>query len=256
MRIVLCANHRAGHEALLLLLSESFVDKDSVLVFTHANSDSKKIIQECSKLNIKCIDKNINNFENEVFKFSPHIILSCYYRYIIKEHILSLAKLGCLNIHPSLLPHYKGTFSSPWAIINNEKLSGISIHEMVKEVDNGNIIMQETTEIFPSDTAYSLYHRLVSLAIKMLPNALKLYISGYRGVKQKLEIDKSKHYFSRDLPFGGLLKTKDTTYEEASRFIRAMYFPPFDGAKFKLNSGVVKEANSIEDIESFIHEFK
>jgi len=256
MRIVLCANHRAGHEALLLLLSESFVDKDSVLVFTHANSDSKKIIQECSKLNIKCIDKNINNFENEVFKFSPHIILSCYYRYIIKEHILSLAKLGCLNIHPSVLPHYKGTFSSPWAIINNEKLSGISIHEMVKEVDNGNIIMQETTEIFPSDTAYSLYHRLVSLAIKMLPNALKLYISGYQGVKQKLEIDKSKHYFSRDLPFGGVLKTKDTTYEEASRFIRAMYFPPFDGAKFKLNSGVVKEANSIEDIESFIHEFK
>ena len=255
MKIVLCANHRAGFEALNLFITEEITYVSSLLIFTHKNKESARIIDECKKRNINFHVKNINEYEFEIAKFEPDIILSCYYRFILQEKILKLAKIGCLNIHPSLLPYYKGALSSPWAIINKEKYSGVSIHEMIERVDEGKIIVQQSIKLREDETAYSLYHRLVTLAIQLLPKALKLYMSGFKGNDQDIATDLSKLYFSRDLPYGGILNTNDTTYEEACIFIRAMFFPPYDGAKFKLNDGKVIEVSNFEEIQPFIKEF-
>lgn len=255
MNIILCANHRAGYEAIFTLLSSDFVSESSLLVFTHNNDESKAIVDECKKLGIKHFCANINDCNSLVTSFKPDIILSCYYRFIIKEDILSSASIGCLNIHPSLLPYYKGTFSTPWAIINGEKQTGISIHEMVKSVDTGKIILQTPLNIRPNDTAYSLYHRLVTLAIKMLPCALKDFAQGYKGQIQDPPTDTSKLYFSRKLPFGGILNVDQTTYSQGCDFIRAMYFPPHQGAQFRLRDGSLLEAKTESDISSIADQF-
>ena len=248
MNMILCANHRAGYEALFTLLSREFVSETSLVVFTHDNDESKPILDACKKLGIKYFCENINYHSDLVAAFEPDIILSCYYRFIIKENILSSAKRGCLNVHPSLLPYYKGTFSTPWAIINGEKQTGVSIHEMVKNVDMGKIIMQTPLTIRSNDTAYSLYHRLVTLAIQMLPSALEVFSQGYNGKPQDSPKDSSKFYFSRKIPFDGILNVDEITYIQGCNFIRAMYFPPHQGAQFRLRDGSLLEANNESDI--------
>ena len=69
-------------------------------------------------------------FYDSVNEFSPDILMSLYGRSIIPVRYLKLAKLGTFNLHSSLLPQYKGCFSAPWAIINLEEASGITIHEL------------------------------------------------------------------------------------------------------------------------------
>ena len=64
---------------------------------------------------------------------------------IIKE-ILNIPKYGGINLHPSLLPKYRGTFSCPWAIINNEKKTGITYHFMNEKFDDGKIVLQKSSE--------------------------------------------------------------------------------------------------------------
>lgn len=255
MKFILCANHRAGYEALISLLSEKFCCKDSLIVFTHNNIESEAISKECINQGIDYYFESINNVENIVAAFEPDIILSCYYRLILNKSILSIPSLGSFNIHPSLLPYYKGTFSTPWAIINNEKYTGVSFHEMTENVDMGKLISQERLRIHKNDTAFTLYHRLVSLAIRMLPETLNLIFSGYRGSLQKNVNDNSKSYYPRKIPYDGILSMSEITYEQACLFVRAMYFPPFKGAQFILKDGSIREIQFIEDLSTFKKDF-
>ncbi len=249
MKLIFCGHHRAGYEALMLLISQELVSEKDLLVFTHDKTASKDLIEACSILGIPFFTDSINLRLKEVVNFKPEIILSCYYRNIIHGDILRVPVLGSLNVHPSLLPNYKGAFSSPWAIINNESKTGVTIHEMVEEIDAGKILLQEELNIRDYDTAFSLYHRLTSLAIFMLPKALKYYLEDGRGIEQS-QPDPSKAYFSRGLPFGGILPIEDTSFQEAARFVRAMYFPPFEGAKFKDKNDKVFKANSIKELKN------
>ena len=101
-----------------------------------------------------------------------------------------------INLHPSLLPYYKGCFSSVWAIINNEK-AGITFHECVAEVDKGNIILQEKISINEIDTGYSLFHKLITLGIRNLDKLFNLLDDNYLGVSQTGE----GSYYKREVPF-------------------------------------------------------
>ena len=81
---------------------------------------------------------------------------------LIPEKILSISNLGGVNLHPSLLPKYRGAFSCPWAIINGEKTTGITYHYMNKKFDDGNIILQKSVKITKEETAFSLYNTLLT----------------------------------------------------------------------------------------------
>ncbi len=237
------------------MLSNGFCKIADLLVFTHSNQESEAIVRECRDLGVRVVTENINKFSDEVKRFHPDIILSCYYRFIINEAILSEAKRGSFNVHPSLLPHYKGTFSCPWVIINGERFAGVSIHKMVKEVDEGNIILQRAIEITEFDTAYSLYHRLASLAISMLPEALTLIADGFDGVPQSAITDESKAYYPRRLPYDGIIKSTEHTLDEAKRFIRAMWFPPHKGGSITFNNGNCCEFTHPESLDAYADQF-
>ena len=69
----------------------------------------------------------------------------------IKEHIINCFDGMKINLHPSLLPYYKGCFSSVWALINNEKETGITYHILTSDVDKGNILIQEKIKNVDND---------------------------------------------------------------------------------------------------------
>lgn len=174
-------------------------------------------------------------------KFCPDLIVSMHYRELIPARILRLAKIGSFNLHPSLLPDYRGANSIPWSLINGEKEIGFTYHYMNDRFDEGNIIYQDKFPVLRCDTAFSLFHKSMLLSLKKFSDVIDLVLSGYRGIKQP----SGGSYYSRELPFGGEIDTKWTD-DQILRFIKAMYFPPFDGA-FVNHAGQKYFINTLEE---------
>ena len=122
---------------------------------------------------------------NQVFKFikekKPDLIWVTDYRYILPESIIKLARIGCINLHPSLLPKYRGRASINWAMIKGEKTIGLTAHFIDKGVDTGEIIEQIPLSITSSDyiedvldRLYPIYYRItLSILNKILTSKLK-----------------------------------------------------------------------------------
>ena len=114
-------------------------------------------------------------------KQSPDLIWVTDYRYILPENIINLPKFGCINLHPSLLPKYRGRASLNWAIIKGENQLGLTAHFIDKGVDTGEIIEQIPLSITSSDyiedvldRLYPIYYRItLSILNKILTSKLK-----------------------------------------------------------------------------------
>src|SRR5665648_830528 len=121
--------------------------------------------------------------------FNPDIILVVAYGQILPRHILNVPKLGCINIHGSFLPKYRGAAPINRAIINGEKETGITFMFMNEKVDAGDIIFQEKIDIFPDETCGELYYRLSALSADSLPKLLKKVKSGkIEGIPQDIKL--------------------------------------------------------------------
>jgi len=141
---------------------------DSVAEFCSKNKLSFSFIEDSS--------------HDEIFKlihkFNIHCIFSFHYRRIIPDKILNLALHGGINLHCSPLPRYKGKAPVNWQIINGEILTGISLHYMTREIDSGDIIDIQKTEILDTDDIMSVNKKLEQIAIVLLDKNIPLIIEG------------------------------------------------------------------------------
>ena len=117
-------------------------------------------------------------FEDKLKEYNPDIIVVVAFGQILKKNILELAKYGCVNVHASLLPKYRGASPIQWAVINGEKETGITIMQMDPGIDTGDIILQEKVTLAEDETAGSLFDRLTELAGPVLLRALSLIEEG------------------------------------------------------------------------------
>lgn len=253
MRIAYCGFGRAAKECLFQLLTSFNISLEDIFIYTHNSEQNHDFIETLHNLNISYTFDNINNDFNHLTEFKPDFLLSVYYRYIIKNNILAIVENKAMNLHPALLPDYKGCFSSVWALINGEKETGITFHYITDTIDGGNILLQKKITIGLIDTAYLLYNKLISLFVVNFPSAFKLLLENSTGTKQPQ--GESYKYYSRKLPFDGILKARDITFIEADRFVRAMYFPPFKPAKFIMSNGEI-EIESTLTLKKYANEFK
>lgn len=233
MKIVLCAYGRAGKECFIQLLKEGY-EVQSFLIFTHDDKLNTDFIEFLKNLKAIFFFNSINRSIDNLKEFNGKVLLSVYYKFIVRSNILDLFNGKSMNCHPSLLPDYKGCFSSVWALLNKETETGISFHYMLPGVDEGNIILQRGLKILGNDTAYSLYNKLISLFVENFNNAFTLLLNGHDGVNQK-EIASKGRYYNRSLPLDGILEIKNANNEDIEQFIKAMYFPPYPVAKFTLD---------------------
>ena len=108
----------------------------------------------------------------DLLDLKPDLVITAAYGQMIPEAILNLPKLGCINVHASLLPKYRGGAPVHYAIINGEEVTGVTIMYMVKKMDAGNIISQEEVKIAPDETTGELYDRLSNVGAKLLIETL------------------------------------------------------------------------------------
>lgn len=114
----------------------------------------------------------------QVHALRPDLIVTAAYGQILPESILAKPTYGCINVHASLLPKYRGGAPIHWAIINGEKETGISIMYMVKEMDAGDILAQQAIPISKQDHVGSLHDRLSQLGAEMIKELLPSLIKG------------------------------------------------------------------------------
>ena len=104
----------------------------------------------------------------QIRALAPELIAVAAYGRILPEDILNYPQYGCINVHSSLLPKYRGSAPIHWAILNGDKQTGVTIMHMAKAMDAGDIIAQSVTDIDPNETVETLHDRLSEMGAKLL----------------------------------------------------------------------------------------
>jgi len=118
------------------------------------------------------------DFLEEMQKLNPDLIVVAAYGQILPVSILDVPRFGCLNVHTSLLPKYRGAAPIQWAIVNGETETGVTIMKMDQGMDTGGIVSQEITPIRPEDDGQTLHDRLARLGAELLLRTIPDYIAG------------------------------------------------------------------------------
>ena len=117
-------------------------------------------------------------FIEKIKSLNPDLICVVAYGKIIPEEILNIPRLGCINVHGSLLPKYRGAAPIQWAVINGEKETGITTMYMDKGMDTGDMILKEKVEIGENETTGELWNRLSKIGAELLVKTVKLIEEG------------------------------------------------------------------------------
>ena len=217
----------------LTILEYLYLKSDVALhsVFTNKNSDG--IVDFCKQNNLPYFAGNPRNGETADFRgildSRPDIILSVNYLFLIEEDLISYPTKYAINVHGSLLPKYRGRTPHVWAIINNEKQTGITAHLITKECDKGNIIAQKIIEIKDNDTGGSVLKKYNESYPALIDEVIvKVQSGNFETVKQ----DESKAtYYPKRTPEDGEIDW-NWQKERIYNWVRAMAPPEYPGAFF------------------------
>lgn len=122
-------------------------------------------------------------------ELNPDMIITCAYGQILSEEILNIPKLGCFNLHGSLLPKYRGGAPIHYALLNGDEKTGITLMYMDKGMDSGDMIAKEEIKIEDNDNIESLTNKLSIIASKMIIKYLPSLIDGTNN-REKQDISK------------------------------------------------------------------
>ena len=202
-------------------------------VFTDKKSDG--IIDFCRKKNIAYFAGNPRGGVTAGFcnllPSKPDIILSVNYLFLIEEDLISYPTICAVNVHGSLLPKYRGRTPHVWAIINNEKKTGITAHLITSECDKGAIIAQKEIPILDTDTGGSILNKYKEAYPILIDTVINKIISG-NFAESLVEQDETKAtYYPKRTPDDGEIDW-NWQKERIYNWVRAMAPPEYPGAFF------------------------
>lgn len=215
------------------------------------------------KLNIPVLQPDKvkeESFVEELRALNPDVIVVIAFGQILSKEILDMPELGCVNVHASLLPKYRGAAPIQWAVIDGEEKSGVCTMKMDEGLDTGDIIDVEEVELDPKETGGSLFDKLATLGGELILKTLQnLEFGNAQFVKQ----DDSKSTYAKKMTkdLGHIDFTKDA--ESIERLIRGLNpwpsaFTYLDGKVMKIwDADVVDESGepgtvTSEDKDSFV----
>ncbi len=163
----------------------------------------------------------------------PDLILSVFYRSLLPVELLESARVAALNLHPSLLPAYRGRAPINWVLVRGEEETGITLHHMAERADAGDIVAQRRVKIAPRETALSLYRKLEKEGLSLLEETLPLL---ERGEAPRVPQDESKaFYVGRRRPADGWIDWR-WPVRRIDCLVRAVA-PPWPGAFAEVDWG-------------------
>lgn len=174
-------------------------------------------------------------FIQEIKNLKPDIVIIAAYGQILNKEFLSIPKFGCVNVHASLLPKFRGSAPIQWAIMEGESKTGITIQNVSEKLDSGDIIIQKETGIAPHDNFSSLYKRLADLGADSLKEAILLIKN--KNVKLVPQDEKLATYVRKITKEDGLIDWNENALKIHNR-VRALN--PWPGTYTFLSGLMIK----------------
>ena len=204
-RCLLFAYHEMGYGCMEALLK---MGAEVAALFTHEDDPHEEIWwRSCADLArsrgvpVHTPERLDQPWIERIAAMRPAIIYSFYYRNLLPDVILRLAPLGAYNLHGSLLPAYRGRAPVNWMMVNGEREAGVTLHHMVARADAGDIVGQRSLAIDDSDTALTLYRKLVPLSVALLTEMHPLIVAGC-APRRAQDVSRGS-YFGRRRPEDG-----------------------------------------------------
>ena len=231
MKAIVLAYHNIGCTGIKALLSHGY---EIQAVFTHKDDPAENIwfdsVAELAAANNIPVyaPENINHplWVDRIRKLAPDIIFSFYYRDMVGKQILGIPEAGCLNLHGSLLPRYRGRCPVNWVLLNGEKETGVTLHYMTHRPDDGDIAGQKRVPVNDDDTALSLYKKLTIAADELLAELLPMIKEN--SINRIPQDHKLSSYFGGRRPEDGEIDWKQGA-EAVRNLVRAVT-RPYPGA--------------------------
>lgn len=230
---IVFAYHSVGVRGIKTLLAKGV---DIKLVVSHEDNPNEAIWFEsvaalCAEHGIPRVtpeNPNTPEFIAQLRELNADFFFSFYYRNMLSEEVLMLARRGAYNLHGSLLPKYRGRVPVNWAVLHGETETGATLHEMTVKPDAGAIIAQVAVPILPDDTAFEVFGKLTVAAEQTLWQALPGILS---GIPNRIANELSKgSYFGGRKPEDGRIdwfKPAQQVYN-----LHRAVAPPYPGAFF------------------------
>ena len=228
---VVAAYHNIGCAGIKALHRSGF---DIKAIFTYADNPNESIwFESVAELALQLgipvyapNDINQPEWQDKIRDLQPDFLFSFYYRDLIGQPILDIPGAGCLNLHGSLLPRYRGRAPVNWVLLNGEEETGVTLHYMTAQPDAGDIVCQQRVSISHDDTAVMLNKKLTQASGEMLDEILPLLKSG-EAPRQAQNHDEAT-YFGRRRPADGAIDWNQSS-RKIFNLVRAVT-QPYPGA--------------------------
>ena len=176
--------------------------------------------------------------------FGADIFVVAAFGQILSKEILDMPKYGCINIHASLLPKYRGAAPIQWAVIDGEKQSGVTIQQMNEGIDTGDILLKAVVDLDPKETGESLYEKLSKTGAELILQVLPMIEAG--TVKPEKQDDSlSTHAGKLSKALGCIDWNKSAV--EIERLIRGLNSWPSAYTSFKGKTLKIWEADVVKN---------
>ena len=223
---------KAGHEVLLVVTQpDKAKGRGKKMVFTPVKEKALEYNLPVSQ------PERVRDevFMDELERLKPDVIVVAAFEQILPERISNPPRYGCINVHASLLPAYRGAAPIQWAVIDGLEETGITIMYMEKGLDTGDIICQRRVKLSPDETGGSLFDRLALEGADLLVETLEQLENG-TAVRRKQDDSKSSYAKMLSKDMGRLDFTQDAVILE--RLIRGLN--PWPSAYTRVNGKTLK----------------
>ena len=180
--IVLFALTGFGNPVLEALLKDARVNVAAVFTVKYDNPfpyyEEQQLYALCEERRVTCysgVKLSSDKGTALLQKHSPDLIIVATFKQILAQNVLSLPQLGVVNLHPSLLPRYRGPCPTNAALFNDEAVTGVTAHYVIEKVDEGNILFQRSIAIGEVDNDGQLRQKLANLAGEMIPELIGMF---------------------------------------------------------------------------------
>lgn len=179
--------------------------------------------------------KKNEEFINQIKSMNPDVICVVAYGKILPKEILDIPKLGCINVHGSLLPKYRGAAPIQWAVLNGDKTTGVTTMYMDVGMDTGDMILKQEVEIGENETTGELWDRLSKIGGELLVKTLKQIEEGTAPREKQGEDFSVAPMLSKDM---AKIDWENKTAREIKNLVRGLN--PIMGAYTFLNGSKMK----------------
>ena len=232
MRILFLGEGKLAQICLNVLMSDDFRNDFPVAAMVTSETFHNGFRAEHEEGRDARFISNAGRNEDQILKVVNSLeietLISVQHKWILSEEVISAVSGKAFNLHNAKLPDYKGHNTVSFAILNDEKEYAVTIHWIAPEVDSGDLVLESSIAVDPSDTARSLYQKTLPEAENLMKDFLRLL---QKNEVPRIPLTGQGAYFSKNAWAANKVIALNDEPDLIDRKTRASFFPPYEPAR-------------------------